>query len=207
MSSLYNKQGNLYLFVFCIKIYIILHFDQVKFIFSIVNLITYNFFPRPVCTSLSSIRKWLHPVQIVIIYSGKKPDNRGYFRFSLENSVHHSSQTASDVLSQLTGADFTPIANKSRGQFLCPECWSKLNDTVRYQQSLDKVWEKTQDTTYISQKRKNTTGRTSPEKRARYASTPLHVSIYWNRRGITETFMGFSPLPQPTNLMRRRRSN
>jgi len=145
-------------------------------------------------------------VQIVIIYSGK--NHRGYFRFSLENIVHHSSQTARDVLSQLTGADFTPIANNSRGQFLCPECWSKLNDTVRYQQSLDKLWEKTQDTTYISQKRKGTIGRTSPEKRARYASTPLQVTIYWNRRGITETFMGFSPLlAQPTNLMRRRRSN
>lgn len=126
---------------------------------------------------------------------GKKPDDRGYFRFSLENIVHHSSQTARDVLSQLTGVDFTPIANKSRGQFLCPECWSKLNDKVRYQQSLDKLWEKTQDTTYISQKRKGTTGRTSPEKRARYTSTPLQVTIYWNRLGITETFMSFSPLP------------
>ena len=33
--------------------------------------IIYNFFPRQVCMSLSLIRKWLRPVQIVIIYSGK----------------------------------------------------------------------------------------------------------------------------------------
>ena len=137
-----------------------------------------------------------------------KQDNRGYFRFSLENVVHHRSQTARDVLSQLTGTDFTTIANKSRGQLLCPECWSKINDTVRYQQNMDKLWEKTQDTTYISQKRKGTTGRTFPEKISRYTITLLQVTIYWNGRGITETLVGFRPLlPHPSNLMRQGRSN
>ena len=110
---------------------------------------TYNLFPRPVSTSLSLMASSCANCNNIF---RKKPDNLGYFRFSLENIVHHSSQTARDVLSQLTGADFTPIANKSRGQFVCPECWSKFNDTFRYQQSLDKYGKK-RKIRHISHKR------------------------------------------------------
>ncbi|CAC5389596.1 unnamed protein product [Mytilus coruscus] len=82
----------------------------------------------------------------------KRHDNKGYLRFSLEKPTT-SGGVARDELSALTGVPFTPVYNKRIGQFLCPSCWSNLNDTVRYKSSLHELWGNTQANSYIGGKR------------------------------------------------------
>ena len=98
----------------------------------------------------------------------------GYYRFSLEKKLPKSEETARDVLSKLTGVPFTPVSNKRLGQFLCPACWHKLNDTVQYQDSLAEFWGKTQPRTYIGEKK--TLSSCTVPRRPRYTSTPITVS-------------------------------
>ncbi|CAC5386072.1 unnamed protein product [Mytilus coruscus] len=49
-----------------------------------------------------------------------KKGDKGYFRFPLENSLH-GDQSAKDLLTDVTGATFTPVSSKRLGQFVCPE--------------------------------------------------------------------------------------
>ena len=114
----------------------------------------------------------------------KKPDNKGFYRYSLESSLPKSSEIARETLSKLTGVQFTPVSNKSRGQFLCPVCWCRLKDTVSYQRSLNEFWERTKPATYIGHKRgsESSTKHEVFPKRPRYTSTPLAVSnIFFSR--------------------------
>jgi len=83
----------------------------------------------------------------------KRADNKGFYRFSLEKCTT-SGEPAREALSSLTGANLTPVGSKRQGQFLCPECWSDLNDTVRYKKSLQEFWGKTGPRTYVGAKRK-----------------------------------------------------
>ncbi|VDI12582.1 Hypothetical predicted protein [Mytilus galloprovincialis] len=103
----------------------------------------------------------------------KKKGDKGYFRFSLENSLT-GDQSARDLLTDVTGATFTPVSSKRLGQFVCPECWTRLNDTAKYQNSLNEFWGRTFSDYYISQKKRHSTGsnKTSPIKKARFTSTP-----------------------------------
>lgn len=106
----------------------------------------------------------------------KKKGDKGYFRFSLENSLT-GDQSARDLLTDVTGATFTPVSSKRLGQFVCPECWTRLNDTAKYQNSLNEFWGRTFSDSYISQKKRHSTGitKTSPIKKARFTSTPCQV--------------------------------
>lgn len=107
----------------------------------------------------------------------KRPGDKGYYRFSLENSLHAGNLTARDLLIDVTGSQFTPVSSKRKGQFVCPDCWNKLNDTARYQHSLKEFWGRTGSDSYIDQKKRQSTGstRSSPIKKARFTSTPLQV--------------------------------
>ena len=80
----------------------------------------------------------------------KRPDNKGYNRYSLERCTT-SGQPARQVLSSLTGANFTPVGSKRQGQLTS---WSDLNDTVRYKKSLHELWGRTDPKTYVASKRK-----------------------------------------------------
>ncbi|CAC5386073.1 unnamed protein product [Mytilus coruscus] len=82
-----------------------------------------------------------------------KKGDKGYFRFPLENSLH-GDQSAKDLLTDVTGATFTPVSSKRLGQFVCPECWTRLNDTAKYQNSLNEFWGRTFSDSYIRQKKK-----------------------------------------------------
>ncbi|VDI47020.1 Hypothetical predicted protein [Mytilus galloprovincialis] len=103
----------------------------------------------------------------------KRHDNKGYFRFSLEKPTT-SGGVAREELSALTGVPFTPVSNKRQGQFLCPSCWSNLNDTVRYKSSLHELWGNTQANSYIGGKRgSDGIKQSSTVKKSRFTSTPL----------------------------------
>ena len=106
----------------------------------------------------------------------KKPDNKGFYRFSLENPVRFGNQSARDLLTNMTGSSFTPVPNKRSGQFVCPECWGKLNETARYHNSMSEFWGRTHTDSYLSQKRRSDSSRKSPMKKARITSTPCQVS-------------------------------
>lgn len=47
----------------------------------------------------------------------KKGDRRGYFRFSIENTLPNSDQVARDALNRLTGNSVTPVAKKDLENF------------------------------------------------------------------------------------------
>ena len=107
----------------------------------------------------------------------KRQDNKGYFRFSLEKPTT-SGTVGRDALSTLTGSTFTPVSSKRHGQFLCPACWSSLNDTLRYKHSLQEFWKRTQDGTYISGKRKiSWKVPVSTIKKPKFTSTPFKVTF------------------------------
>ncbi|VDI05718.1 Hypothetical predicted protein [Mytilus galloprovincialis] len=82
----------------------------------------------------------------------EKPNNSGYYRYSLENSLPCGDESARNILVNITGSQLTPVPNKRQGQFLCPECWSKLNDTAKYQKAVTEFWKRTDNDTYIAQK-------------------------------------------------------
>ena len=105
--------------------------------------------------------------------------SKGFFRFSLESLLPLGNQSARDILSSLTGSSFTPVSSKRKGQFMCPECWSSLNKTIRYQHSVNEFWKRTEDDTYIYHKRKSDSPRKSPIKKiCRITSTPCQVSFF-----------------------------
>lgn len=104
----------------------------------------------------------------------KKSDDKGYFRYSLENSLS-TGKIAREALNNLTGGSLTPVSVKRRGQFLCPACWSNLNDTVRYQSSITEFWSKTGHTSYIGKKRKVDSKTPKSTKKPKLTSTPLKV--------------------------------
>ncbi|VDI43070.1 Hypothetical predicted protein [Mytilus galloprovincialis] len=79
----------------------------------------------------------------------EKPNNSGYYRYSLENSLPCGDESARNILVNITGSQLTPVPNKRQGQFLCPECWSKLNDTAKYQKAVTEFWKRTDNDTYI----------------------------------------------------------
>ena len=110
----------------------------------------------------------------------KKSGKKGYYRFSLEKSLPNSDLVARDVLTDLTGVGFTPMSVKSQGQFLCPSCWSSLNDTVKYQKSMKQFWSRTEQKTYIGHKRKMTTSTVDEPttKKPRFTSTPIPVCVF-----------------------------
>lgn len=109
----------------------------------------------------------------------KKSGNKGLYRFSLEKQLPYSGEFARTALENVTGAKFTPASKKSGSKFLCPSCWSSLNDTVKYQHSMKKFWAKTDEETYIGSKRKQTdTEFDSITKKPRFTSTPKAVSVF-----------------------------
>ena len=107
----------------------------------------------------------------------RKPGNRGFYRFSLENKLPHSNETAREALSSMIGKSLTPVTIKRRGQFLCSSCWASLDDTARYHSAIQEFWGCTDDETYIGQKRKggDSGDSTGMRKRPRFTSTPLKV--------------------------------
>ncbi|CAC5425927.1 unnamed protein product [Mytilus coruscus] len=104
----------------------------------------------------------------------EKPNHSGYYRYSLENSLPCGDESARNILVNITGSQLTPVPNKRQGQFLCPECWSKLNDTAKYQKAVNEFWKRTDNDTYIAQKRRLTlTPGKSPLKKFGRISSPL----------------------------------
>lgn len=103
----------------------------------------------------------------------------GYYRYSLERTVETSGLPARHHLSELTGSTFTPM--KRAPKFLCPDCWNKLNEAVRYKASMEELFKSTKEATYVGRKKRGADisddqQSTSFLKRPRFTSTPLKVS-------------------------------
>ncbi|MES9880856.1 MAG: hypothetical protein ABW185_08250 [Sedimenticola sp.] len=103
----------------------------------------------------------------------RRPNNKGYYRFSLDNTLPQSDSIAKDALGNLTGSQFTPVSSKRKGKFMCPSCWSKLADTVQYRRKVEDFWSCTEHGSYIGQKRKGTNEQSGTSKVPRFTtSTP-----------------------------------
>ena len=71
------------------------------------------------------------------------------------------------------------VSNKSKGQFLCPECWSRLREIAKYQWSLDQFLDRTHCKSYIGQMRTESSGTCEePPKRPRFSNSQTAVSIH-----------------------------
>jgi len=68
----------------------------------------------------------------------------GYYRYSLEKVVPTSGLAAKERLSDLTESALTP--DKRSGRFLCPQCWNRLNETVKYKKSMNEFLQPTAST-------------------------------------------------------------
>lgn len=104
--------------------------------------------------------------------SAFKSKTGGYYRYSLEKVVPKSGLPARDHLCEITGSFITPV--KGHDKFLCPSCWNKLTETVRFKSSRDSFFGSTTSTSYVGRKRTSQLT-SSPPKRPRYTSTPLKV--------------------------------
>lgn len=124
----------------------------------------------------------------------KRADDKGFYRFSLEKCTT-SGEPAREALSSLTGTKLTPVASKRQGQFLCPECWSDLNDTIRYKKSLQDFWGKTNPRTYVGTKRKLGSSEKGFIKKPRITSTPLQVISFFKHSTLLLICDTFKALP------------
>lgn len=119
--------------------------------------------------------------------------NGGYNRYSLERTIKSSGMPATHHLSDLTGSTFTQDPTNRRLKFLCPDCWNKLNETVRYKASLEAFFKSTKEYSYIGQKKRRldtsddqpSTRVDTPDKqpssspkRPKFTSSHVKVSIF-----------------------------
>ena len=98
----------------------------------------------------------------------------GYYRHSLDLVVPSSGLPAKEHLSEICGSTLSPTKRSNR--FLCPQCWIKLNETVKYKDSLKALFECTASTSYLAKKRSGDPYTPRFIKRPRFTSTPLKVS-------------------------------
>lgn len=77
--------------------------------------------------------------------------SKGFRRFSLETSLPSNDEgdVARDVLSRRTEEPLSPVTNRRRGQFVCPQCWRGLNCMVGYNDAVKRFWDRTTPNSFI----------------------------------------------------------
>lgn len=71
-------------------------------------------------------------MRIAMNHLEKETDEKGHYRYSLENKIPNTELCAREVLTQVSDIQvMTSVGKKRQGRILCAVCWSSIVESHR----------------------------------------------------------------------------